>query len=442
MDLENQFIFASTQTNCSIDNTINHVYAPLLSPLPVENITANMNDISNDKLNKHPWQVVKIKNKRKRSKQTTSSSSDSANNQIKTTNRFAPLATANADECQDTEMTNCHNQTERKPPAVTVYGVTNYSQMLNDIKQIVSLSSVSCKSLSDNRVQIKANDSDSYRSLVKFFRDEGIEHHTYQIKSERSFRVVIRHLHHSIDINMIKSANEDLGHKVRNISNVKHRLSKLPLSLFFVDLEPRENNAEIYKTQVLLQMKIKVEAPRKKNIIPQCFRCQAYGHTKNYCCRAYVCVKCGGNHNTNQCSKKREEPPVCANCQGNHPSNYKGCETYKKLQQARDNTPLKISGNNTTINNQTLPSYWPTLGHQAQAVDFNHARQNQTYSEALQLNTTSNPPNIDTNSTQISDILQTFMVEIKNLLKDIMNQQFQLFNGVIETIMSKLTNNK
>lgn len=133
-----------------------------------------------------------------------------------------------------------------------------------------------------------------------------------------------------------------------------------------MDLEPRENNAEIYKTQVLLQMKIKVEAPRKKNIIPQCFICQAYGHTKNYCCRAYVCVKCGGNHNTNQCSKKREEPPVCANCQGNHPSNYKGCETYKKLQQARDNTPLKISGNNTTINNQTLPSYWPTLGHQAQ----------------------------------------------------------------------------
>lgn len=141
-------------------------------------------------------------------------------------------------------------------------------------------------------------------------------------------------------------------------------------------------------------------------------------------------------------AKKREEPPVCANCQGNHPSNYKGCEVYKKLQQARDNTPLKIADNNTRIN-QTLPSYWPKLRNQDQAVDSNHPQQNQTYSEAVQRNTTSIPPNTDTNNTQISDILQTFMVEIKNLLKDIiMNQQFQLFNGVIQTIMSTLTNNK
>jgi hypothetical protein len=35
-------------------------------------------------------------------------------------------------------------------------------------------------------------------------------------------------------------------HAARNILNVKHRVTKEPLSLFFVDLEPKENNKDIY----------------------------------------------------------------------------------------------------------------------------------------------------------------------------------------------------
>jgi hypothetical protein len=35
-------------------------------------------------------------------------------------------------------------------------------------------------------------------------------------------------------------------HKVRNMINVKHRISKEPLPLFFVDLEPQNNNKELF----------------------------------------------------------------------------------------------------------------------------------------------------------------------------------------------------
>jgi hypothetical protein len=53
---------------------------------------------------------------------------------------------------------------------------------------------------------------------------------------------------------------------VRNILNVKHRVTKEPISLFFIDLEPKENNKDIYDMEFLCNIKITVEAPRQINI--------------------------------------------------------------------------------------------------------------------------------------------------------------------------------
>ena len=39
----------------------------------------------------------------------------------------------------------------------------------------------------------------------------------------------------------------------------------------------------IFDLHFLCNMKITFEAPRKKNSIVQCTRCQSYGHTKTYC---------------------------------------------------------------------------------------------------------------------------------------------------------------
>jgi hypothetical protein len=67
------------------------------------------------------------------------------------------------------------------------------------------------------------------------------------------------------------------------VFNIRHRLTKTPLPLYFVDLEPCDNNMSIFDLHFLCNMKITFEAPRKKNSIVQCTRCQSYGHTKTYC---------------------------------------------------------------------------------------------------------------------------------------------------------------
>nr|CAI5850793.1 unnamed protein product [Callosobruchus analis] len=151
--------------------------------------------------------------------------------------------------------------------------------MVNKLRGILEDEQYYTKSLADNVVKINCATPESYRKLVREFRQNNIFHHTYQLKEERAYRVVIRYLHHSTKIGDIKDELEKLGHKVRSILNVQHRITKEPLNLFFVDLEPAENNKDIYNITGLQNKIIQVEPPRvKKNNIIQCMRCQQYGH--------------------------------------------------------------------------------------------------------------------------------------------------------------------
>jgi hypothetical protein len=104
------------------------------------------------------------------------------------------------------------------------------------------------------------------------------------MKQVRAYRIVIRNLHYLTPTAQITAELEEQGHKVRNILNVKHRATKEPLSLFFIDLEPNGNKKDIYDITFLCKMRITVEAPRqkKKKHIVQCTRHQSYGHTKTY----------------------------------------------------------------------------------------------------------------------------------------------------------------
>jgi len=73
---------------------------------------------------------------------------------------------------------------------------------------------------------------------------------------------VIKNLQPSTDISFIKSELSALGFQARNINNVRHRQSKLPLPIFFIDLEPDSANSAIFKLTSLCFTKIKVEGRR------------------------------------------------------------------------------------------------------------------------------------------------------------------------------------
>ena len=139
---------------------------------------------------------------------------------------------------------------------------------------------------------------------------------------------MLKYLHYTTDSTDIKRELFDLGPTVRNITNIRHRQTKDPLNLFYVDLEPARNNKNVYSISAIQNKILLFEPPRTNFGIPQCTRCQQYGHTQRYCNKPYACVKCSGHHLTSVCTKPRDTPAKCVLCVGSHPANYKECQHY------------------------------------------------------------------------------------------------------------------
>ena len=229
-------------------------------------------------------------------------------------------------------------------------------------------------------LKIITNDSDAYRKVIKHLKYKQFEHHTYQAREDRAFRIVIRYLHPSTPITDIGIAITEIGYSVRNVSNVLHKTSKQPLPLFFVDLDPAEINKEIFHLKSLLHTKIVIEEPHKRRELIQCTKCQDYGHSKSYCAHPPRCVRCVGHHLTSACTQSKDQPPTCTLCGGNHTANYRGCSMHKNLQRLQQNSStlskiVKTKTNNIKNNNIVNMGQEPSVDT-PQTIPINHDTKN------------------------------------------------------------------
>jgi hypothetical protein len=198
---------------------------------------------------------------------------------------------ANADE-NTKESEDAHQSENHRQPPIFVHGVTDYPKMIQTIEATVEAEQYKTKAVANKVVKINVNTAETYRKVVRFMKDSNIIYHTYQLKGDEPYRVVIRNLHHSIPNAHIKEDLQKEGFKVRN------RVTKLPIPMFYVDLEPADNNKIIYNLRFLNNLVIKVEPPHKTTNMVQCTRCQQYNHTKAYCNLPYKFVKCGNPHDS------------------------------------------------------------------------------------------------------------------------------------------------
>lgn len=326
------------------------------------NKSANLTQTSIMDFTDHPnndWQTVGFSKKRKLTDSPPKTQHDVRNSNkgvTPTKNRYQALASLGS-ESNDTgtqstsksqkDKANSPNEKSQNParksplpPPIFLQDVTNFLLMVQEITKIIGQTFIA-KTLARNAVKITVKDIDSFRKLVRELNARKISFFTYQLKSEKAFRVVVRGLHSSIKPDDIKVAIDEQGFIVRSVSNIRHIKTKEPLPLFFVDLEPDENNKSIYDLRTLLHMRIQVESPRPKKEVVQCHRCQRYGHTRAYCSLPFACVKCGAEHETKDCPKAPDSPPNCALCGENHTANFKGCKIYQGLRTKPNIVPKK-----------------------------------------------------------------------------------------------------
>jgi hypothetical protein len=206
-------------------------------------------------------------------------------------------------------------------PAIYVKKIRNFSEFRKKLIHLTDINDFSCKSAPFYLI-IRANSYPAFATISKYLISTSAEFHIFRPHYMRHFKVVIRNLHHTTILSDISDALAEHGHSVVHVANI--RKNQRPLPLFHVELALKNNNHDIFNKSTLLHSIVVIEKPHAKiNDPPQCFKCQAYGHTRNYCCHSPRCVKCGDNHLTADCTKDRSLPAKCALCSSDHTASYK-----------------------------------------------------------------------------------------------------------------------
>lgn len=306
--------------------------ASLGSVLPSNNEETEVKDTQNNDEGEPQlpeWQRAPLnRNPNKKRKISNSQSPE----KISTSNRFAGLPIN--EERQDTQPI---EKKPSKPPPIILYGVEDLNKLTEFLETVAERTTFNYKIINKNQIRIISENTPVYKKLISAIREKGLIGHTFNRKEERSYRLVVRNLHHTTPHDAIKDAFEETGNKVNGeIINARFGPDKKPTSTFFVNLQPGPNNKAAKQVKIIYHQIVTIEDPKKRTSIVQCQRCQQYGHSKNYCMRPYRCVKCAESHKTKDCPKVgRSTPATCALCFGPHPSNYKGCEVYKEILARR-----------------------------------------------------------------------------------------------------------
>jgi hypothetical protein len=235
-----------------------------------------------------------------------------------------------------------------KPPPVVLSNVNNF----NELNQTLKTKNFNYKTnlLNNNQLKINVDNENEYRDLTKFMNETNLEWHTYENKQTRPIRLMAKNLHPTCDPEEIKADLLNKGFKILEVVNkIKKNKNNgkeyiIPLPLFMLTFENTEDIKKLYEIRYICHMRVKIEAIRNNKMIPQCKRCQKYGHTQKFCKHTPTCVKCAGQHITVVCTKPRNDPPKCTNCAEAHPANYRGCIIAKELQKRRNdlNKPKKM----------------------------------------------------------------------------------------------------
>ena len=84
-----------------------------------------------------------------------------------------------------------HPPHSSKPPPIFLHGVINYTEMIKSLTDVAEEEQFLTKCLTNNVIKLACSTSETNRAIIKHCKEQDIYYHTYQLKEDKAFRVVI-----------------------------------------------------------------------------------------------------------------------------------------------------------------------------------------------------------------------------------------------------------
>ncbi|KAL4141409.1 hypothetical protein QTP88_004052 [Uroleucon formosanum] len=156
---------------------------------------------------------------------------------------------------------NSHNDTPKPPSPFFVRGVIDYTEVCTKLVDLIGVDNFFCKSSAD-RLKIQTANPDSYRTLVRYLKEENAEFHTYQLEEDKPIRVVIRNLHPTTQTELIKEKLEIRLFENSDHSSILLTISASPLTRLespklFKPSTDKNQFHDLVNQQIKLNVKLK-----------------------------------------------------------------------------------------------------------------------------------------------------------------------------------------
>jgi hypothetical protein len=246
-------------------------------------------------------------------------------------NQFAVLSDSDPDEEENGTPLSPPTKTPRIPPIVIYSLLTNHSAILTKVNEQLT-TPVNVKSKTDCLLLYTKSAAD-YNVLLSEIKSAKLAYHTYPLPEAVQPQLVLKGIPPNVPEEDIRADLVARNIQVSRIfqltktdKEIREVVTKFPI--FVLTFSPGTDIRLVLQIHKLCHCIVTWEKFQNSRPVRQCFNCQSFSHSSNYCGKPVKCVKCNQPHATNDCTKPTGAPPKCVNCGGEHPTKFSGCPQH------------------------------------------------------------------------------------------------------------------
>jgi hypothetical protein len=210
-------------------------------------------------------------------------------------NQFAVLSESKSDTEENRAQLPNTTRPTRIPPIVIYSYLNNHSSTLKQVNDKLS-TPVEVK-YKTNRLLLYTKSSHDYNILLTEIQTAKLAYHTYPLPEAVQPRLVLKGIPPNVpeeDVCVELASNNIQTVKIMQLTKTDKTtrtvINKYPI--FVITFQPGTDMHKVLQLHKLCHCIIRWEKFHNSRPIRQCFNCQSFGHSSNFCGRPPKCVKC------------------------------------------------------------------------------------------------------------------------------------------------------